>query len=146
MEHKVDITKEVNTTPEKAYSAFTDPGELSTWFTTNAKADLRPGGKYSNGDKDQGEFIEIVPNEKVRFTWENQGHCPGTEVEVRFEKADDNKTLIKLQHTKLPDEAGMMDMKKGWTWALTSAKSYLETGKPITYGEWEKNNPDLNTD
>jgi uncharacterized protein YndB with AHSA1/START domain len=146
MEHTITISKEIISPRDTTFNAFTQPDELSRWFTTDARGNPVPGEKYSNADNDEGEYIEVNPSEKVSFTWENKEHCPGTFVEVEFTEESPGKTIVTLKHSKLPDEAGAMDMKKGWTWALTSLKSYLEEGKSITYNEWEKDNPDLNLD
>ena len=59
-------------------------------------------------------------------------------VEATFTKSGTNKTAVRIQHMKLPDKKGREDMREGWTWALTSMKSYLETGKPVTFEEWKK--------
>lgn len=133
------LEKEIRAPQNVCYDAFTLPENLSKWFTTNAKADLRVGGRYSNDDNDEGEFLEVKPNELLRFTWDNKAHCPGTEVKVEFKALDKNKTNITLNHSGLVDEIHLSDMKSGWSWALESVKQYLETGKILTYDEWEKN-------
>ncbi len=101
---------------------------------------MKTGGKYSNDDGDQGEFIELKPYERVRFTWDNKEHCPGTEVKIEFISISEDKTKIILIHSNLESEFHLNDMGKGWRWALENIKSYLETGKTITFDEWEKNN------
>jgi len=138
MEKTITLSKLIQTSPQKAYKAFTDEADLSDWFTTNAKCDLKVGGRYSNADHDEGEYLELSPAERVRFTWDNKEHCPGTEVKVEFNSSGENETRVTLTHSGFKDEKGPDDLKTGWTWALTSLKSYLETGKRITYEEWDK--------
>lgn len=119
------------------FEAFTEPRHLSVWFTKEADADLRPGGRYSNSDNDKGEFLEIDPPHRVRFTWENENHCPGTEVDVRFETQSATTARITLNHSLLSGRDEIAEMKEGWSWALESLRSYLESGKPITFEDWK---------
>jgi uncharacterized protein YndB with AHSA1/START domain len=136
--YELSVQRTIATTPEVAYDACTDPKLLSKWFTTKAKADLRVGGRYSNADGDTGEFRRLDPPRRVRFTWENPKHCPGTTVEITFDAKAPNKTAVRVQHMKLASQRDRKEMREGWSWALGSLKSFLETGKPVTYEEWKK--------
>jgi uncharacterized protein YndB with AHSA1/START domain len=136
--HSLKLQKTIEAQLSDVYNAFADASELSKWFTTNARADLRAGGKYSNDDMDEGTFLEIVDNKKLRFTWDNRAHCPGTEVTVSFEAKGRGKTLVMLVHSKLETKKHVKDMKSGWSWALYNVKLFLETGKTIGYEKWLK--------
>jgi uncharacterized protein YndB with AHSA1/START domain len=136
--YAVSASRTINAPVEDVYDAWAKPSKLNKWFTTGAKQTFREGGKYSNNDKDKGEFRKIVKNKRIRFTWENEKHCPGTIVQVSFDKKGKDKTTITVQHEKLPDRKGRDDMKTGWSWAMDSLKSWLEKGKAIPYEEWEK--------
>ena len=136
----VSLQRTVTASPEGAFDAFTQPAHLSTWFTRSAQVDLRVGGRYSNADNDQGEFLLLERPERLRFTWDNPEHCPGTVVEVRFTSKPGGRVTVQLEHSGIESEDGYLDMKKGWTWAMDSCKSYLEKGKPLPYEEWERNN------
>ena len=70
------LQKAIKARISDVYNVFADASQLSKWFTTNARADLRVGGKYSNDDTDEGTYLEIVKNRKLRFTWDNKGYCP----------------------------------------------------------------------
>lgn len=122
---------------KRLFSAWAKAEELSIWFTTNAKQDFKVGGRYSNDDKDEGTFLEIIPDEKIRFTWENKLHCPNTEVLMIFEDINNSTSKITITHYKLESEEHKEGMHEGWRWSVYSLKSYLETGKPVTYNEWE---------
>jgi uncharacterized protein YndB with AHSA1/START domain len=136
---KLKSTVTVRVSQEEVFAAFTEPAHLSRWFTTDARADLRVGGRYSNGDNDKGKFLEIDPPRRVRFTWENEMHCPGTMVDVEFNVTDDREVAIRLEHSQLSSEKDVRDMETGWSWALESLKSYLETGRAIPFEGWQKN-------
>jgi hypothetical protein len=49
-----------------------------------------------------------------------------------------DKEQILLTHSQLKTKEDADNLKTGWAWALTSLKTFLETGKPIRYDEWEK--------
>lgn len=125
----------VTVAPERAFDLFTRPAEVSTWFTTRHEADLRAGGVYSNGDGDTGVFTRVERPSLVEFTWENAKHCPGTLVTVTFD-ADAGGTRVTLVHSKLASPAHVEEMKGGWSWALDSFKSFVETGTPISHESW----------
>lgn len=141
-DHTLTLTKTVRTTPERAYRALTDPKDLSTWFTKDARVDLRVGGRYSNADHDTGEYLELDPPNRLKFTWDNAEHCPGTVVEITVTPLDTEHVEILLSHTRLASEAHVDDMKLGWSWALDSAASFLETGKPISFEKWQESKSD----
>jgi uncharacterized protein YndB with AHSA1/START domain len=67
------------------------------------------------------------------FTWNNVEHCPNTLVDVVFTEKPDGRVTVRLEHLKITTQAGYEDMKEGWTWAMDSLKSYLETGKPLPH-------------
>jgi uncharacterized protein YndB with AHSA1/START domain len=137
---EVGVTRTVAAPVDRCFRVFLEPKEQSAWFTTKAKADLRVGGRYSNADGDQGEFLAIQPTRRLRFTWENAKHCPGTVVEVTFIAKDKtkSKTLVALTHQKLASTKDRESMKRGWSWAMDSYRSYVETGQAISNEAWEK--------
>jgi uncharacterized protein YndB with AHSA1/START domain len=67
---------------DKVYRCWTDPGLITQWFapkpwsTPHAEVDLRPGGRSlitmadENGNEfpNPGQYLEIVPNERLVFT------------------------------------------------------------------------------
>jgi uncharacterized protein YndB with AHSA1/START domain len=68
-----------------------------------------------------GEFLEVVPDEKVVFTfgWDEPDHPipPGsTEVEITL-FPEGEKTRVRLAHRGLPDDA-VADHTKGWDFYL----------------------------
>jgi uncharacterized protein YndB with AHSA1/START domain len=135
--HRVRIQRTVNAPVSKVYAAWLEPKQLNRWFTNKARVDPKIGGRYSNGDHDTGEFLELKPNRVVKFSWENPSACPGTVVTVRFKSAGRNKCELELTHSRLGGpEKGMDEMTGGWSWALDSLKSWLETGKGIKHDDW----------
>ena len=103
---------------------------------TKAEADLRVDGRYSNSDGDLGRFVAVEPPARISFTWENPSHCPGTLVDVTFEADGPESTVVVLEHTGFRSPEDVEQMKGGWSWALDSFRSYLETGEPIPHETW----------
>jgi uncharacterized protein YndB with AHSA1/START domain len=127
----VSVQRTLRATPDQAFDALTHPDVLSRWFTRSAQADLRVGGRYANADGDQGEFVIFDRPQRLRFTWDNPEHCPKTLVEVVLTEKPGGRVAVRLEHSRIKTQAGFQDMKEGWTWAMDSLKSYLETGKPL---------------
>ncbi|MFQ5907243.1 MAG: SRPBCC domain-containing protein [Thermoplasmata archaeon] len=132
----VTVQRTIRTSPEVAYKALTEPSLLSRWFTQDAQAELRVGGRYENKDGDNGEFLRLEPPERLKYTWENPKHAPGTVVEIWISPKGEEKSLIRLEHSRLKNLQEFEDLRKGWRWALDSLRSYLETGRPIPLEEW----------
>jgi uncharacterized protein YndB with AHSA1/START domain len=103
----------IDATPETIWPFLTDPARHVEWMGTVADIDPRPGGTYrvlvQGIHPGVGEYVEVVPNEKVVFTfgWEEEGNPirPGsTTVEISLH-AEGSKTLVRLTHRGLPDDA-----------------------------------------
>jgi len=76
------LKRRLNATPEGVYAAWTDPQKIVRWFGPGpgpvalAETDVRPGGRYAVTFIEDGEehhvsgvYCEVVPNEKLVFTW-----------------------------------------------------------------------------
>lgn len=143
----INVSRTVAASPERAFQAWASAEGWNGWFTQEAALDFQVGGAYSNADRDAGMFTRIIepggpPRSmgevaRIEFTWENAKHCPGSKVTVQFLDKGEGKTSVAIEHRNLPDAKGCEDMKTGWTWALASLKSWLETGKPLPYADWE---------
>ena len=133
---ELSVQRTIAVSATKAYEVFSDQKLVSKWFTTKHRADLTVGGKYSNADGDQGVFQIIEPRRRLRFTWDNEKHCPGTLVEVNFTPNGNGKVVVRIDHTKLASRMDREDMKEGWSWAMDSFKSFLEAGQPIRHEDW----------
>jgi len=122
------------------FAALTIRSKLNTWFTSKARVDLRVGGRYSNADKDTGRFLEVVPNKRLRFTWDNPDHARGTIVEVVLAKngADTIVSLLHYGFTRKADFEHYSSHLSGWDWALYNLKAFLEGRPVVQYEAWLK--------
>jgi uncharacterized protein YndB with AHSA1/START domain len=119
-EHEIRIQAR----PQTVFAYFTDPAKLVRWMGTDATLDPRPGGIFQMGMKrsigesvTQGEYVEVIPYERVVFTWGFEGNLfdvppASTRVEVSLEP-DDDATIVRLLHHELPAEA-LETHRAGW--------------------------------
>ena len=111
----------IDATPETIWPFLVDPTKHVEWLGTTADIDPRPGGVYRVNvqglHQSAGEYIEVVPHEKVAFTfgWEEEGNPirPGSStIEITLHPEGD-KTLVRLVHRGLPADA-VSDHTQGW--------------------------------
>jgi uncharacterized protein YndB with AHSA1/START domain len=109
----------VDASPETIFEFFVDPEKHRQWEGTDVELDPRPGGVYrvlvAGRHQAAGEYVEIVTHEKVvmTFGWAGSPIGPGsTRVEFRL-IPDGAKTLVRLTHSDLPDEAVEQHVQ-GW--------------------------------
>src|SRR5712692_8704144 len=93
----------VSPTPNRTFRALTEPDQLNAWFTQDAKVNLRVGGNYSNQDGDRGKFLDIVPNKRLRFTWDNPSYGTDSIVEILLKRVR-GRTVVTLIHSGLRRE------------------------------------------
>jgi len=124
----------------QVFSALTDPAKMAKWFygmeTGQAKVtiDLRPGGNFEiemfneKGEeecKPHGIYLEIVPPERVVFTWTSEGSVKDTKVAIELFERDGGTELV-LTH-ELP--ADMIEPhRQGWRNCLIHLEALLSSG------------------
>lgn len=108
--------------PETIFAFFTDPIKMIKWKGMMATLDAKPGGIYRvdiNGrDVVRGEFVEVVPHNRIVFTWGWEGAGsplpPGAStVEITL-TPDGDDTVVRLRHYDLPDETQKQFHTAGW--------------------------------
>ena len=132
------IKRRFNAAPAKVYEAWTDPKVIARWFgpegvtRVEAETDLRVGGRYHitmhvPGDQHDvfGVYREIVPNERLIFSWAWKT-TPDREslVTVTF-KPDGTGTIMTLLHEQLLDEEVRDRHNVGWTGAIDKLEKLM---------------------
>jgi len=135
--YMICVSKTVNAPVEKIFAAFSDAKEMDKWYSSKTKLDFKENGRYANADGDAGEFKKIRPNKAIRFTWENKRYTAGTFIDLTFQSKGDKKCAVMIAHDRIQTRQEADDLRAGWGWALDLLKSYLETGKQISYADWE---------
>ncbi|MBL7670328.1 MAG: SRPBCC domain-containing protein [Bdellovibrionaceae bacterium] len=92
--------------------------------------DFRVGGQYRvDWDKSQyahGEFIEIVPNEKIVFTWtgiSTVGTFKDNVVTITLKSVAGERSELTLQHTGFDSDVVRKDHETGWNESLQNLKT-----------------------
>jgi len=115
----------IDASPDTIFPFLTDPQRHTLWMGSDVELDPRPGGTYRvlamGVHPGVGEFVEIVPNTKVVFSfgWDEPNHpipAGSTEVEIAL-IPEGEKTRVRLTHRGLPDDA-VSDHTKGWDFYL----------------------------
>ncbi|HUZ33006.1 MAG TPA: SRPBCC domain-containing protein [Xanthobacteraceae bacterium] len=128
--------------PAKVFAAFTDPEKVKRWIGPGemkgviAETDARAGGGYRwvmqspVGQRLDvgGVFREVVPNEKLVFSWAWKVEPPDTPheslVTVLF-KADGDGTLLTLIHENLFDDDSRNGHQQGWIGAFDKLEKFV---------------------
>ena len=133
------IKRRFNAAPAKVFAAWTDPEKMKRWMgpegvvPLQAEIDARVGGRYRlvmrspNGEEHDvsGVYREVVPNEKLVFTWAWRT-MPEREslVTVGLEH-DGDGTMLTLTHEQFSDAPARDRHRVGWAGALDNLEQYL---------------------
>lgn len=107
---RITVTRTIQASPETVFDAFGDSDSLSSWFyrdgqwTTQAANLFKESGEYmfmlfrEDGDSQiiQGVYREIVPHQRIVFTWDSD-KVQGSIVVVEFRETDGGTEVNLLQ-------------------------------------------------
>jgi uncharacterized protein YndB with AHSA1/START domain len=117
----VDISVRIAARPDTVFRFLTDPDRMRAWMGEPVEVDPRPGGVYRvsviDGNVAIGEYVEVVADERVVWTWGWEGSAtipPGSSVVEVTLTPDGDGTLLRLRHSGLPDEEAVNDHGRGW--------------------------------
>jgi uncharacterized protein YndB with AHSA1/START domain len=137
---QLTLVRHYRATPERVWAAWTDPGLVVQWFgpdagpVHDAKMDVREGGRYQvsfstlDGERHTclGTYLEVVPHERLAFTWE-WITMPERQSQVTLNfRAVDGGTEFTLHHARFADIAARDGHREGWTGALDKLGHLLE--------------------
>ncbi|MBO6185353.1 MAG: SRPBCC family protein [Chryseobacterium sp.] len=134
--NKVTIDITILEPVEKVWDYFNDPKHIvkwnfahESWFCPSSENDLKVGGKFNNrmeakdgsfGFDFIGIYDEVDKNERIKYHIED-----GREVEVIFEKIDENTT--KVTQIFDPEKQNSVEMQReGWYAILNNFHKYVE--------------------
>jgi uncharacterized protein YndB with AHSA1/START domain len=127
----------IDASPATIFPFLVDPDLHVKWMGTEAALDPRPGGTYrvlaQGAHRAVGEFLELVPGEKVVFTfgWDEPDHpipAGSTQVEITLSPVG-TQTLVRLVHRDLPTDA-ISDHTGGWDHYLARLAVAATGGDP----------------
>lgn len=132
--------------PQKLFRAFTEPGAMAKWlppygFTCTVHSmDARVGGQFrmsfhnfgtGNGHSFGGEYLELVPNERIRYTDRfDDPNLPGVmEVTVKL-KAVSCGTELRVAQAGIPEVIPLEMCYLGWQESLLQLATLVEPDIP----------------
>jgi len=139
--HRVFTSK-----PERVYKAFTDPDALAKWLPPNGfvgkvhEMDARVGGSYKmsftnlttgNSHSFGGEFLELVPNERIRYTDKFDDPNMSGEMMTTIDiKQVSMSVEINIVQEGIPDMIPVEMCYLGWQESLALLKMLVEPEIP----------------
>lgn len=139
----LQVSRVIKAKREKVFEAWTNPELMKKWFcpqdlvVADVQADARKGGKYKIAMKDEargkifttfGSYREIIPNEKLVFSWEWEEPDQNESV-VTVEFSDkDGGTQVTVTHERFKDMNGENGHLEGWTSALENLSKQVFGG------------------
>ncbi len=116
----VDVGIDIDAPPSVVFEFLVDPEKLLRWMGESADIDPTPGGRFwlklSDEDVAEGEYLEIVTDRRVVFTWGWAGSDevpPGSSTVTIDLEPSGAGTHVRLLHTDLPSEACQKHLE-GW--------------------------------
>lgn len=126
--------------PSLVFRAWTDPERATVWWgpqgfkTLSCQMDVRPGGSWRIRMRSpqgaiytkRGVYREIVPPQRLVFTWAWEDAIPAHEtlVTVTFEDRG-HSTKLTLHQATFESATGCQAHRSGWTSCLDRFAAYL---------------------
>jgi uncharacterized protein YndB with AHSA1/START domain len=142
MPNTVRLHRVLATRPEKVYRAFIEADALAKWLPPNGFTctvhhfEPKVGGTFKmsfrnfttgNGHSFGGEYVELVPNERVRYTDKfDDPNLPGQmEVTVALKKVSCG-TEVNIEQAGVPDVIPLEACYLGWQESLRNLARLIE--------------------
>jgi len=142
MPNTVRLHRVLSTTPEKLYRAFLEPDAVAKWLPPNGFActvhhlEARVGGTHKmsfrnfttgNGHSFGGRYLELVPNERLRYTDSfDDPNLPGEmTVTVSLKKVMVG-TELNITQEGVPDAIPVEACYVGWQQSLENLAKLVE--------------------
>ncbi len=126
---------EIEATPETVFLYLTDASKMKEWFAEIVEAEARPGGVFHIGTNDgihcRGEYVEVVPHEKVVFTWGGVENIePGSStVEIKLQPKGKGTHLV-LRHYNVTQKPAADSFGEGWKMHALPLLQAICEGRP----------------
>jgi uncharacterized protein YndB with AHSA1/START domain len=135
----VRLERVIAAPPDRVFAAWIDPDLMARWMSPvgRSTAEVEPwvGGRLRVlmiGDdvriEHRGEYLEIVPDRLLVFTWRSPYTGPGSSVvTVRLEPTEAG-TVLTLIHERLPRDQ-VEPHQNGWGWMLDRLVTLLAAAR-----------------
>ena len=145
-DRSVHLHRVLRSPPDKVYRAFLEAGAMAKWlpphgFTCNVhQMDARVGGRFrmsfhnfssGSGHSFGGEYLELVPNERIRYTDEFEDpNLPGVlEVNVVLKPVLCG-TELSITQSGIPEAIPLEMCYLGWQESLAQLANLVEPDIP----------------
>ena len=142
MPNTVRLHRVFATRPEKVYRAFLEADALAKWLPPNGFActvhhlDAKVGGTFTmsfrnfttgHGHSFGGEYLELVPNERVRYTdkFDDPNLAGDIQVTINLKKVSVG-TEVDIVQSGLPDVIPVEACYLGWQQSLNNLAQLVE--------------------
>lgn len=145
-DHTVRLHRVLRAKPEKVYRAFLEPGTISKWippygFTcTVHEMDPRVGGTFKmsfhyftsgNGHSFGGEYLELIPSERIRYTDKfDDPNLPGAMEVTATLKPVMCGTELSISQSGIPEVIPLKMCYLGWQESLAQLATLVEPEIP----------------
>ena len=133
------LKRRFNAPPAKVFAAWTDPERMKRWMGPpgveglRCEIDARVGGRYRlvmkspDGEEHDvsGVYREVVPNEKLSFTWAWKSTPERQSLVTVTFKPDGDGTMLTLLHEQFFDETARDHHRQGWVGSLDKLEKFL---------------------
>lgn len=142
----VRLHRVLRSKPERVYRAFLDPDAMAKWLPPNGftgkvhHMDAKVGGSYKmsftnfstgNGHTFGGEYLELVPNERIRHTDKfDDPNLPGEMVVTISLKQVSVGTEVNIVQEGIPEAIPTEACYLGWQESLTLLAQLVEVEIP----------------
>jgi len=149
----VDLTRDIEASPETVWGILTTPALFSEWMAGDVVFEPKAGSSFRADFPNfqtviAGEILEVdAGNRRIRMTWgiesgaQAEAFPSGSSV-VEFRVLDaDVGCRVQLTHSQLPDTAEAMEHSSGWRFHLSRMDLYanrrdLEAGLERSLAGW----------
>ena len=136
----LEMRRVFNASRQRVFDAWTNPDFVGKWFhpaepmaTTVSELSLEVGGRYRfvmHGEGDHiigGVYQEIVPPEKLVFTWqwEREEETPEMLITLSFTELEPDRTELVLLHERFPHTEERDSHEWGWNGTFTELEKAL---------------------
>jgi uncharacterized protein YndB with AHSA1/START domain len=135
MTDAIERTLELAASPERVWTALTDPRELARWFPDEVtELEPRAGGagwlRWSQHGRFAVRFEVFDPPRHLVWTWSRSPDTavddgPSTRVEWRLDARPGGGTTLRLRESGFLDARHRQENEGGWTHELGELGAYL---------------------
>lgn len=131
-EGRLRFLRTFETPVEKLFAACQNPASFFAFMgkIEQGSVDFRVGGKYqlpTQKGEIKGEFLEIIPNQSISFSWQVgcSGPLENSKVILNFIPADANTSKLELIHKGLLLEEDQKAHRSGWEAVTNNMRALL---------------------